>query len=183
VTDQELRSRRQNLNGFRGNGYDKGRPIATQALWFATQNLIFSQWWLPAAWRPRLLRLFGATIGSGVLVRHRVRVLWPWKLSIGDNCWIGEDAWILNLEPVVIGDNVCISQSVFLCTGSHNMLSPTFEYDNAPITIGDEVWVGAQATVLRGVTIGKRSVVAACARVATEVPEGSLWLPDGSVRR
>ena len=144
-----------------GNGLDKGRPVTVQAIWFAVQNVPFSKWWLPAALRPVILRFFGARIGDNVLIRHRVRILWPWKLSIANNCWIGEDAWILNLEPVRIGHDVCLSQGAFLCTGSHDISSPTFEYDNAPIDISDEVWIGAQALILRGVTIGSGAVVSA----------------------
>src|SRR5215211_5846402 len=164
----------RSLAGFRGDGYDKGRPYVVQAIWFAVQNLVFSKWWLPGALRPRLLRIFGAQIGSNVFIRHRVRVLWPWKLAVGDNSWIGEDAWILNLEPVSIGHDVCISQGVFLCTGSHDMSSPTFEYDNGPITIEDHVWIGAQAMILRGVTVGKAAVVGARCNVSANVPSRSL---------
>ena len=172
----------RDLSGFTGAGYDKGRSKLGQALWFATQNLVFAQWWLPAKLRPAILRLFGAEVGEGVFIRHRVRVLWPWKLAIGDHSWVGEDAWILNLEPVTLGSNVCVSQAVFLCTGSHDMSSPTFEYDNAPITVGDQVWIGAQATVLRGVTVGAGAVVAARARVTRDVPAGALATFGGSVR-
>jgi putative colanic acid biosynthesis acetyltransferase WcaF len=146
-----------------------------QAAWFTVQNLFFYKWWLPAALRPLILRIFGADIGHGVFIRHRVRVLWPWKLTVGDNSWIGEDAWILNLEPVRIGHDVCVSQGVFLCTGSHDIASPTFEYDNAPITIRDEAWLGAQAMILRGVTIGRGAVIAARSRVSSDViPESVL---------
>jgi len=173
----------RDLAAFTGAGYDKGRSRIGQALWFATQNLVFCKWWLPAKARPRLLRLFGAEVGDGVFIRHRVRVLWPWKLSIGDHSWVGEDAWILNLEPVTIGKNVCISQAAFLCTGSHDISSPTFEYDNGLIVVADEAWIGAQATVLRGVTIGRGAVVAARARVSRDVPPGVLVSYDGAVRR
>jgi putative colanic acid biosynthesis acetyltransferase WcaF len=146
-----------------------------QAAWFTVHNLFFSKWWLPAALRPLILRIFGADIGHGVFIRHRVRVLWPWKLTVGDNSWIGEDAWILNLEPVRIGHDVCVSQGVFLCTGSHDIASPTFEYDNAPITISDEAWLGAQAMILRGVTVGRGAVIAARSRVSSDViPESVL---------
>jgi putative colanic acid biosynthesis acetyltransferase WcaF len=169
----------RSLADFKGSGYDKGRPYIVQALWFAIQNLIFSKWWLPQALRPPLLRLFGAQVGNSVLIRHRVRVLWPWKLVIGDNCWIGEDAWILNLESVGIGHDVCVSQGAFLCTGSHDLASPSFEYDNGPITIGDGVWLGAQAMVLRGVTIGSGSVIAARARISSDVYPGSLLKSAG----
>ena len=173
VTDQSDRPLRS-LASFRGTGYDKGRPYIVQAAWFATQNLLFSKWWLPQVLRPKLLRLFGAQVGRNVLIRHHVRVLWPWKLAIGDNCWIGEDAWMLNLEPVSIGHDACLSQGTFLCTGSHDMTSPSFEYDNGPITIGDGVWIGAQAMILRGVTIGRGSVIAARTRVSSDVSSGSL---------
>ena len=169
----------RSLAQFRGTGYSKGRPVVVQAIWFAVQNMVFSKWWLPAAFRPIILRLFGAQIGNAVLIRHRVRVLWPWKLCIGDNCWIGEDAWILNLEPVTIGHDVCISQGVFLCTGSHDISSPTFEYDNGPITVDDEAWIGAQAMILRAVTVGRGAVVAARARVSENVPPRSVIRSGG----
>ena len=157
-------------------------PVAVQAAWFAVQNLVFGQWWLPSALRPRLLRMFGAEIGANVFIRHRVRVLWPWKLSIGDNCWIGEDAWLLDLEPITIDHDVCVSQGVLLCTGSHDLNSPTFEYDNGPITLEAGVWLGARALVLRGVRIGAGSVAAAGSRVARDVPARSLVTASGEVR-
>lgn len=169
----------RSLAGFQGHGYDKGRPRYIQAAWFAVQNLIFWKWWLPARLRPKLLRAFGANVGDGVFIRHRVRVLWPWKLTVGDNTWIGEDAWILNLEPVSIGHDVCISQGAFLCGGSHDMTSPTFEYDNGSITVDDEVWIGAQAMILRGVTVGKGAVVAARCKVSSDVPPASLMTSSG----
>jgi putative colanic acid biosynthesis acetyltransferase WcaF len=167
----DLNTRR--LRDFSGVGYDKGRPVINQVAWFVTQNLVFQKWWFPARWRPSLLRLFGAQIGSRVLMRHHVRVHWPWKLAIGDDTWIGEDAWILNLEPVSIGNNVCVSQGAFLCTGSHQRHSPTFEFDNAPINLQDGSWVAAKAVVLRGVTVHTGAVVGAGAVVSSNVPAES----------
>jgi putative colanic acid biosynthesis acetyltransferase WcaF len=161
----------RSLASFTGRGYEKGRGKISQALWFASMNLVFRSWWCPRSWRPRLLRMFGATVGDRVLIRHGVRVLWPWKLTIGDDCWIGEGVWLLNLEPVTLGDDVCLSQEVFLCTGSHDRKSPTFEYDNAPISVGDGAWIAAQALVLRGTRIGKGAVVGARAVVARDVPD------------
>jgi len=164
----------RSLAAFTGAGYDKGRPVAVQALWFATSNLLFAKWWCPARLRPVLLRLFGARVGTGVFIRHRVRVLWPWKLVVGDDVWIGEDAWLLNLEPITLGSDVCLSQGVFLVTGSHDWRSPSFEYDNAPITVEGGAWVAARATVLRGVTVGARATVPAGAVVSHDVPRGTL---------
>ena len=161
------------LGAFTLTGYDKGRGIVWQAAWFATQNLMFGTWWFPRRFRPALLRAFGATVGRNVTIRHRVRVLWPWKLTIGDDAWIGEDAWLLNLEPITIGSDVCVSQGVFLCTGSHDRRSPDFRYDNGPITVDDGVWLAAQSLVLRGVTVGTGSVIGARAVATKDVPPGS----------
>ncbi len=167
---------RRSLRGFTGTGYDKGRGISHQVAWLAVSGLVFSRWWCPAGLRVSILRAFGATVGEGVLVRHRVRIHWPWKLTIGDDTWIGEDAWILNLEPVTLGNDVCVSQGVLLCTGSHDRRSPTFEFDNAPIVVEDGVWLAARATVLRGVTVGTGATVGACALVSRDVPPGATVL-------
>ena len=160
------------LSKFSGIGYDKGRAAGWQVAWMAISGLIFMRWWCPAALRVWILRVFGAQVGRNVLIRHRVRIHWPWKLSIGDNSWIGEGAWVLNLEPVDIGNNVCISQDVILCSGSHDRRSPTFEFDNGPICIGDNTWVAIGATILRGVKIGNRVTIGARALVTSDLPAG-----------
>jgi putative colanic acid biosynthesis acetyltransferase WcaF len=124
--------------------------------------------------RCAILRRFGAQIGKGVLIRHGVTIQWPWKLSIGDNSWIGTGAELYNLDDIVIGSDVCVSQHVFLCTGSHDRFSPTFDFDNGPIVIEDGAWVCARSTVLRGVTIGANSVVGATSLVHRDVPPNSI---------
>lgn len=164
------------LSEFTGARYDKGRSVAWQASWHVVHNAVFVKWWLPTRLRPAILRAFGARVGHGVLIRDRVRIHWPWKLAVGDACWIGEGAWILNLEPVVIGSNCCISQEALLCTGSHDRTSETFEFDNGPIEIEDSTWIAVRAVVLRGVRIGRGSVVGATALVRSDVPPDSLVL-------
>ena len=162
------------LNLFTQRGYDKGRNYLAQALWFATLNLFFMKWWLPRKLRPVILRAFGASIGPNVFIRHRVRILWPWKLNIGSDCWLGEDLWILNLEQVEIGNNVCLSQGVMLCTGSHDYKSKSFGYRNAPIQIEDGAWLAVQSLVLPGVKIGKGATVLARCTVKKDVEPYSI---------
>lgn len=179
---------RRNLSGFSGAGYDRGRNALWQVAWLLVSGLVSTRWWCPPSARASILRAFGATIGRGVNIRHGVRIHWPWKLTVGDNSWIGEQTWILNLEPVTIGSDVCISQGVLLCTGSHDRRSPTFEFDNAPIIVGDGAWIAARATVLRGSTIGHDAVVGATALVSDSVRPGALVLaprarPTDAVKR
>lgn len=174
-------TQRRHLAGFTGAGYERGRPIGWQILWKLASGLVTSRWWCPMSLRLKLLRGFGATIGTNVVFRHEVKVHWPWKLAVGDNSWIGEGTWILNLEDVTIGSDVCISQDVLLCTGSHDRFSPTFEFDNAPIVVEDGAWVAARATVLRGCRIGADSVIGACALVTKDVPPGATILAPRAV--
>ncbi|MER6393015.1 WcaF family extracellular polysaccharide biosynthesis acetyltransferase [Streptomyces sp. NPDC001523] len=172
----------RDLPAFTLAGYEKGRGLLTQALWFAVMNTVFMAWFCPARLRVALLRAFGAKIGEGVLIRHRVRVLWPWKLTVGDHAWIGEGAWLLNLEPVTIGANVCVSQEAMLCTGSHDHRAADFRYRNAPIVVEDGAWVAVRATVLAGVTIGRCAVAGAGAVVHKDLPALTLQSQDGRRR-
>lgn len=172
----------RSLADFRGHGYEKGRPKVVQMLWVATSEVVVQSLWCPPALRVWILRAFGAEIGERVLIRNGVRIHWPWKLKIGSDVWIGVDAWLLNLEDIEIGSNVCISQEAMLCTGSHQMRSPSFEFDNAPIVVNDGAWIAARATILRGVTIGTDAVVGAAALVTRSIADGSIALaPRASI--
>lgn len=167
----------RSLAARRGHPYDKGRGFTWQALWVAVSTLIFTKVWCPNRLRCAILRWFGAEVGKGVLIRHRVIVQWPWKLSIGDNSWVGTDTELYNIDNIVIGSDVAISQHVYLCTGSHDRRSPTFDFDNGPIVIKNGAWLCARSTVLRGVTIGANSVVGATSLVTNDVPPDSIVRP------
>ena len=164
------------LKGFQGLNYDKGASKRKQILWMLTSTSILTRWWLPNKLRLHILKMFGAKIDTGVLIRHNVKIHWPWKLTIGADSWIGESVWILNLEPVIIGHDTCVSQDVLICTGSHSRRSATFEFDNAAIEIGDHVWIAARSTILRGVKINSHSTVGATALITQDVPPDSIVL-------
>lgn len=164
------------LQDFVTTGQDEA-SFLRRAVWIALFDPLCRSVLCPRVLRIFVLRRFGARIGRGVVFRHNVRVHWPWKLSVGDNSWIGVGTWILNLEDVRIGSNVCISQDVLICTGSHRADDPAFVYDNAPISIEDGAWVAVRATVLRGVTIGEGAVVGATSLVTTNVGAHKQVLP------
>ncbi|HIW29533.1 MAG TPA: hypothetical protein H9987_05925 [Candidatus Luteococcus avicola] len=167
---------------FTGKGYDKGRSLPICAAWAMVAEPLSRSILCPPSARAKLLRAFGATIGENVNIRNDVRIHWPWKLTVGDNSWIGVGTYLLNLEPITIGQDVCISQQAFLCTGSHQAADVAFEYDNGPITVEDGAWVAARATVLRGVTIGRDAVVGATALVTKDVPAQSrVFAPRSEV--
>ena len=103
------------------------------------------------------MRLFGAKIGSNVTIKPGVNVKYPWKLKVGNNCWIGENVWIDNLDEVTLADNVCISQGAFLLCGNHNFKSSSFDLMLGPITIESGAWLGAKSIVCPGVTVASHA--------------------------
>jgi len=151
-------------------------------LWFLVQHMFFKAPVFPSKFRGHLLRVFGASVGSGVLIRRGVRVHFPWNLEIGNDCWIGEEVWFINHDKVAIGSNVCISQRSIICSGSHDYRSVSLEYAHKPIAIKDGAWVCLDAKVLSGVTIGECSVVSAGEIVHTSLPDHSI-LVGGQVRQ
>jgi len=106
-----------------------------------------------------LLRLFGANIGKNVIIKPGVNIKYPWKLKVGNQCWIGEGVWIDNLDQVIIEDNVCLSQGSFLLCGNHNFNKTSFNLMIAPINIKQGSWIGAKAIVGPGVTIKSHAVL------------------------
>ncbi len=149
--------------------------------WFCAQHIIFKSAIFPSTLRPLLLRLFGASVGSGVLIRRGVRVHFPWNLEIGDDCWIGEEVWFINHEKIKIGSNVCLSQRSIICSGGHDYRSASLEYAHKPIEIKDGAWICLDARVLPGVIIGEGSVISAGEIVRKSVPEYSMLI-NGEIR-
>ena len=163
------------LREYRPNGYTPGRSVLVRGLWYVVSLLIFESGWFPAyGLKRRILRLFGASVGRGVIIKPHVRIKYPWLLKIGNDCWIGEEAWIDNLATVDVSNDVCLSQGVYLCTGGHDFRRVTFDLIVKPIVIGAEVWIATRAVILPNVTIGRGAVVAAGAVVSRDVPPGVI---------
>ncbi|MBW4550088.1 MAG: WcaF family extracellular polysaccharide biosynthesis acetyltransferase [Aphanocapsa sp. GSE-SYN-MK-11-07L] len=148
------------LNEFTVGDYTPGASLLKQMLWFFGGDPIVRSRFVPfSSFKVWLLRRFGAEIGQQVRFKTGVKIKFPWRLTIGDYCWIGEDAWFDNIAPIMLEENVCISQSVYLCTGNHDWFDPNFKLMAAPIHIEAGSWIAARACVGAGVTIGKGAVL------------------------
>lgn len=144
-------------------------------LWYFTSLMLFeSGWFIFTRAKPSILRLFGASIGRGVVIKPHVRIKFPWRLSIGDHCWIGQGLWIDNIADVAIGSHVCISQNSYLCTGSHDRRRRTFDLIASPISVGDGAWIAANSILLPGVTVGANAVTAAGSVVTKDVASATI---------
>lgn len=167
----EIERSQVNLEAFDNSSFDRGASRVREAAWVLARSAIFEHGpvGLDGA-RLATLRRFGATVGGGGVCRRGVRITFPWRLEVGDHTWLGEDCWLLNLAPIRLGKNVTVSQRAFLCTGNHDWSSSTFDLMTAPITVEDGAWIGANAFVGPGVTIGSHAVVTAGSVVMSDLP-------------
>ena len=153
----------------------RGRPGWIVQTWWLVQSTLFGlSPQFMYGWRNTLLRIFGAKIGRGVIIRPTVRITYPWKLTIGDNAWIGDNAELYTLGEIEIGDNAVVSQRSYLCTGSHDYSKPEFDIYAQKIVIEEEAWVATDVYVAPGVTIGRGAVVGARSSVFSDMPGGMI---------
>ncbi len=149
------------LSKYDNSWFNTGAGGVKRTLWFFINALFFISPLNPfSGIKVRLLRLFGAKIGKGVVIKPSVNIKYPWNLEIGNYSWIGEKVWIDNLDLVSIGENCCLSQGALLLIGNHDYKKETFDLIVEPIYIEDGVWVGAKSIVTGGVTCANHSVLA-----------------------
>lgn len=150
-----------NLNQYNNDWYKPGKGKLTILIWYCINATFLNTYFLPSSsFKIFLLKLFGAKIGEGVVIKPKVNVKYPWRLEIGNYTWIGEEVWIDNLENVKIGNNCCVSQGAMLLCGNHNYKKPTFDLITKPIILQNGSWVGAKSVVCPGVTLEENSVLA-----------------------
>ena len=148
-----------NLKEYSTGIFTRGKSAWVELAWLIAQELFLASWLPGSVLRVWLLRLFGAQIGRGVVIKPRVRVKFPWRLVVGDFSWIGEDVWIDNLAEVTIGSHSVLSQGVYLCTGSHDWTKKNFDLVVKPINIGSHAWICAMSRVAPGVVVGEGAVL------------------------
>ena len=132
--------------------------VFVKLIWDFFGKPLFSSYLPGTYWRKIILIIFGAEIGKGGKIKTNIRISEPWNLSIGDHCWIGENVWIDNLALVKIGNRVCISQGVYLCTGNHNYKKDLFNLILEKIVIEDDCWIAAKSIIAPGSILKRGSV-------------------------
>lgn len=147
------------LNTYSAKGFDRGASRFTEFLWLMVSAMLIETWLPGSGWRKLILQLFGAKLGTGVVIKPNLRVKFPWRLSVGDYSWIGQQVWIDNLAEVTIGANACVSQGTYLCTGSHDWKLDSFDLVVAPIDVGQNAWVGAKCTLAPGTKLGEGAIL------------------------
>jgi putative colanic acid biosynthesis acetyltransferase WcaF len=150
--------------------YYNKKELLLRLLWSVVELLFFR--FSPRlfyGWRNFVLRTMGAKIGKGVQVFPSVRIMFPWNLEVGDRSVLSWDVKVYNLGKIAIGKNTVISQYSHLCGATHDYQSQTFTLFAPGLTIGDNVWIAADAFIGPGVKVNNGAVVAARAVVVKDV--------------
>ena len=163
------------LRQYDQSWFDRGRPGWFVLLWWLVQAIVFPLTPQPLSnVRCWLLRLFGAQIGTDVIVRPTSRFTYPWKVQIGDCSWIGDDVVFYSLDCITVGEHCVVSQKTYLCTGSHDPADPAFGLTTQPIAIGNGAWIATDCFVGPGVKIGSNALVGARSSVFSSLPAGQI---------
>ncbi|AFZ08085.1 hypothetical protein Osc7112_3739 [Oscillatoria nigro-viridis PCC 7112] len=163
------------LRLYNQSKFDRGKPGWLILLWWFVQAIAFPLTPHPLnSIRSWLLRLFGAKIGRGVLIRPTARFTYPWKIAIGDYSWIGDDVVLYSLDRIAIGQHCVISQKSYLCTGTHDSQDPAFSLITASIIIHNGVWIAADCFIGPGVEIGANALIGARSSVFKNMPAGFI---------
>ena len=132
------------------------------------------------ALKSSFLQYAGVKIGKNVQICSSTKIVGIGNLDIGDNTWIGLDVMIISSgnATINIGKNVDIAPQVFIGTGSHQICTEDNRVagvgTNKDVTIGDGTWIGARATILPGVHVGKMCMIAAGALISKDVPDYTI---------
>lgn len=167
-----------NLSSFNNDWYKAGRIGLVRFVWYLTNIVFFKSAFPFYAPKCFILRLFGAKVGKGVVIKPHVSIKYPWKLIIGNHVWIGEEVWIDNLAKVTLKDNSCISQGAMLLCGNHNYKKSTFDLIVGEITLEEGAWAGAKTVICPGVKMGSHSLLTV-GSIATSSLEAN-WIYQGN---
>lgn len=124
--------------------------------------------------RLMLFDLAGVKIGEDSTIHIGARFYQPKNVKIGKGTIIGDHATLDGRAKLTIGNYVDIASEVMIFNGKHDIHSEDFKPINAPVVIGDYVFIGPRAIILPGVKIGRGAVVAAGAVVTKDVPDSTI---------
>lgn len=125
--------------------------------------------------RKLLSQLTGKPVADSVVIFPPLHSDFGKNITLGERVFINAGCSFQDQGGITIGDDSLIGHNVVLATLNHD-LAPRQRRDMfpAPIVVGRNVWIGANATILPGVTIGDNAVVAAAAVVTKDVPAGAV---------
>lgn len=164
------------------------RPLSGGPSFTARQRLFRLAWnvtwWALASWTPPpfhpwrrfLLRVFGASLEALTDVRGSARVWYPPNLTMRYRSMIAARVNCYNMDHIELDEHAIVSQGAHLCAGTHDPDDQNFQLRTAPIRIGRNAWIAAEAFVGPGVTIGEGAVLGARAVASKDLAPGMIYV-------
>ncbi|MFV8374686.1 putative colanic acid biosynthesis acetyltransferase [Flavobacterium sp. LB1P71] len=145
-------------------------------LWNGTYFLFFRPFAtrLFKKWRVLVLKCFGAKIEWSSHIYSSVKIWAPWNLAIGENSCLGPNVDCYNQGNITIGNNTVVSQKSYLCASTHDYNQKNFPLILKPITIGNGVWIAADAFIGPSVIVGDDAIIAARSAVVKNVEKNTV---------
>lgn len=170
------------LSIFKNPEYYPGSFIK-RILWFVTGRIFINTYFpFPQYLKIFILKIYGAKLGKGIVIKPKVNIKYPWFLTIGNYTWIGEQVWIDNVGEVKIGSNVCISQGALLLCGNHNYKKSSFDSIIGEIIIEDGVWIGARSVICFNVTCESHSLLTVNSVAIKDLKSNSIYTGNPAVK-
>lgn len=129
-------------------------------------------------WRRFLVRMFGGKIAGDVEIACTAFIEHPWNLNVHRGAVVCDYVIINCMGTVEIGEGTRISQYAHLCAGTHEYERPDMRIEPRPITLGDDVWIAADAFVGPGVTVHEGAMLAARSSAFHDLPKGMMCVGE-----
>lgn len=158
---------------------------------YRVKNSIKSRWYMNVT-LPYIRKTLGAC-GSNVVIVDHSRIAGAENIEIGDDVYIGPEALIYTTKAkLVFGNHITIGPRLTIITGDHRT-DVVGEYmksvgddrklpeNDQDVIIEDDVWIGVNVNIFKGVTIGRGSVIAGAATVVKDVPPYSVYISKDKI--
>ena len=159
ITFATMQKKETNLASFNNSWYKPGASVLKRINWYFISLVFFKSSFPINSIKVSLLKMFGAKVGKGLIIKPHVNIKYPWRLRIGNYVWIGEHSWIDNLGDIIIEDNVCISQGAMLLCGNHDYRKTSFDLIVGSIHLKKGSWIGAKSVVCPNVFVGSHAIL------------------------
>jgi len=176
-----MQKKETDLSSFNNSWYKTGASVFKRTIWYFVSVAVFKSAFPINFIKVRLLKMFGARVGEGLIIKPHVSIKYPWRLTVGSHVWIGEHVWIDNLGDVTIEDNVCISQGAMLLCGNHDYRKITFDLIIGNIHLKKGSWIGAKSIVCPNVVVGSHALLAVGSVATQNLNEYTIYQGNPAV--
>jgi acetyltransferase-like isoleucine patch superfamily enzyme len=166
--------------------YIYGVNVIKKCFWKLRYHKRLTMGWIQSFEKLRIVIKKNGTINIGKFNQNREGLYLEacsGSLIIGNHCFFNINCSITCMEKIFIGDNCKFGNNLIVVDHDHNFKTGTPEFITSPITIGKNVWIGANVVILRGTVIGDNSIIAAGSVIKGEVPNNTIVIKNHCIQK